>query len=85
MNKRGRYWIFAFNKEYPSGGMNDFLFSFNTIDEFEDKSIKLSLDYTHYQILDTHTHFHYEGDFGTITKWICKNIGGEDYNKDGIM
>ena len=77
MNKRGRYWIFAFNDE-SEGGMNDFLLSFNNIDEFEDKCLSVNVaDFTTYQVLDTNTNFHHEGDFGTITKWICKWIGDE--------
>ena len=75
MNKNGRYWIFAYTS--PEGGMKDFRFSFNDVEQFEIKSMEVITDYKIYQILDTETNFHVEGDFGTITKWICKNIADE--------
>ena len=81
MNKRGRYWLFAYEKDNPKGGMNDFIFSFNTIEDFEEKSTNLITKYTYYQILDTQTNFDIDGDFGRIAKWICKNIGGDCYDE----
>jgi hypothetical protein len=79
MNKNGRYWMFAFDN--PEGGMSDFRFSFNNIEEFEEKSLNMINKYTHYQVLDNRTNFHVDGDFGTITKWVCKNIGDEYYEE----
>lgn len=81
MNKRGRFWIFAFT-DNPKGGMDDFIFSFNTIEEFEEKVEKLIIMYRNYQLLDTTTHFHIDGDLGRIAKWVCKNIGGDCYEED---
>lgn len=71
--KSGRYWIFAFDEDYPIGGMNDFKFSFNNLEEFEDNILK-NTNYTTYQVLNTETNYHYEGDLGTVTRWVCKNI-----------
>lgn len=78
--KNGRYWVFAFNFCSPSGGMGDFRFSFNNIDEFEDFIIKI-INYDSYQVLDTNTNFCFDGDLGTVTKWVCKNIGDEKYEE----
>ena len=78
---RGRYWIFAFNNDKPLGGLGDLKFSFNTVEEFEDNILKITNgEYNRYQILDTNTNFDFEGDLGTVTKWVCKNIGDEGYN-----
>jgi len=71
--KSGRYWIFAFDEDCPIGGMNDFKFSFNNLEEFEDNILK-NTNYTTYQVLNTETNYHYEGDLGTVTRWVCKNI-----------
>lgn len=80
MSKKGRYWMFAFDECYPIGGIKDFRFSFNNIEDFEDLIIKF-MNFDSYQVLDTNTHFHFEGDLGTVTKWICKNIGDEVYEE----
>lgn len=78
MKKNGRYWLFAFNYNDVKGGINDFIFSFNNIDEFENLIVNKDI-YNYYHVLDTNSNFHFSGDLGTITKWICKNIGGEIY------
>lgn len=65
--------------------MNDFRFSFNNVEEFEERSVDMTKIYANYQLLDTKTHFHLEGDFGTITKWVCKNIGDEGYDDTSIF
>lgn len=31
-----RYWLFAFMHYYPSGGMDDLEFTFDTLEEFEE-------------------------------------------------
>jgi hypothetical protein len=80
LSLRGRYWIFAFNN-IPRGGLNDFKFSFNNIEEFEDRCLDIHDSYREYQILDTKTNFHIDGDLGTITRWVCKNIGDEHYGE----
>lgn len=80
---RGRYWIFAFHKDRPIGGLDDFKFSFNKVEEFEDKVLELTDEgYASYQLLDSSNRFIFEGDLGTITKWVCKNIGDERYEED---
>jgi hypothetical protein len=79
MNKRGRYWVFAFNE--PEGGLNDLRFTFNTLQEFEEKCVNMINKYTHYQLYDTQTRQDIEGDFGRITKWICKCLGDEEYEE----
>ncbi|MFQ3543441.1 hypothetical protein Q7A53_05095 [Halobacillus rhizosphaerae] len=78
-SKKGRYWLFAFNEE-PNGGLNDYLFSFNTIEEYEEEILEHKF-YDQYQLLDTRTHFHFSHDIGELTKWICKNIGDEGYEE----
>lgn len=80
--KRGRYWVFAFNQDNAKGGLIDLKFSFNTVEQFEEAILSLEESYDVYQILDTQTRFDFQGDIGTITKWICKNIGGERYEED---
>ena len=79
IRKKGRYWVFGFDGYYPSGGMNDYRFSFNTIEEFEMEIAEIGTKYQHYQILDTESHYHFQADFGTVVKWVCKNVGGECY------
>ena len=37
-----RYWLFGFDTYYPAGGMQDFEFSFDTLEDFEElREIKL--------------------------------------------
>lgn len=80
--KSGRYWVFAFNRNSPSGGLKDLQFSFNTIEEFEDSILAITdRGYTEYQVLNTDNNFDFSGDLGTVTKWVCKNIGGEGYDE----
>lgn len=80
IKKKGRYWIFAFDGYYPSGGMNDYKFSFNTVEEFEEETVSCyTTSYQNFQVLDTETHYHFQGDIGTVIKWVCKNVGGECY------
>ena len=79
--KRGRYWLFAFDGYYPSGGMNDFKFSFNDVEEFEDKLSNIS-KYDNYQVLDIVTHYHFSSHFSDMVKWVCKNVGNEGYEED---
>lgn len=79
---RGRYWVFAFKEDNPKGGLLDLKFSFNTVEQFEDGVLDLTKDgYTHFQILDIDRNFDYSGDLGTVTKWVCKNIGDEKYDE----
>lgn len=79
---RGRYWIFAFKKESPNGGLGDLAFAFNTAEEFEEGVLSVKdKAHKHYQILDTAMNFQFEGDLGVITKWVTKNIGGEGYEE----
>lgn len=75
--------MFAFHKDSPNGGLDDLKFSFNTVEEFEDNILKLTDEgYTRYQVLDMNNRFDFEGDLGTVTKWICKNIGDDRYEED---
>lgn len=78
--KKGQYWIFAFQGFYPKGGMSDYKFSFNTIEDFEEEILLLPW-FDSYQIYNTNTHYLFQGDLGTVTKWICKNIGEEIYKE----
>ena len=81
--RRGRYWVFAFNPDNPNGGLDDFRFSFNTVEEFEDNILEYTDEgYTRYQIIDTNNRFIFEGDLGTVTRWIIRNIGEERYEED---
>lgn len=82
-SKRKRYWMFAFDKERPLGGMNDLRFTFNTVEEFEDNMLLITdRSFTTYQLLDTFKNFDFVGDLGTVTKWVCRNVGGERYEED---
>lgn len=81
--KAGRYWIFAFEGFYPKGGMNDYKFSFNTVEEFSDEILE-HRENDGFQLLDTETNYDFQSDFGEMTKWVCKNIGGENYEEDII-
>lgn len=47
-----RYMLFGFDTYYPCGGMTDFLFSFDTNEEFE-KGINKEYRCDHYHIFDT--------------------------------
>lgn len=78
--KKGQYWIFAFDGYYPCGGMQDYQFSFNTIEEFEEEILSLPL-FEFYQVLNIDNHYDFQGDLGTVTTWICKNIGEEKYEQ----
>lgn len=78
--KKGRYWVFGFDGYYPKGGMNDYIFSFNDIEEFEEEILKQKWDM--YQLLDTETHYNFQThQLDDLTKWVCKNIGDEKYEK----
>lgn len=51
-----RYMLFGFDRYYPSGGMDDFIDSFDTLPEIVEKIKKDSVDYCtkkdDYQIYD---------------------------------
>ena len=80
-SKRGRFWIFALRDYDYRGGLNDFVFSFNKIEEFEDEIIKYTSGCSRFQLLDIETHYNFQSDIGTMTKWVCKNVGGETYEE----
>lgn len=68
-----RYMVFAFDSYYPSGGMNDFRFSFDTEEEFKED---FNDSYDYYQIFDTveitnisNYMMSYE-----IKEWVAENI-----------
>jgi hypothetical protein len=44
MYSKFRYLFFGFNNYYPEGGFKDFLFGFNTIEDFSINLNKLSLE-----------------------------------------
>jgi hypothetical protein len=78
-SKKGRWWVFAIEPYAPRGGMEDFKFSFNTVEDFEREINGMIGKYASFQVLDIETHYHFQGDFGTVVKWVCKNVGDEDY------
>ena len=79
-SKKGRYWVFGFDRENPKGGIDDFIFSFNSINEFEEDMIEYT-SHNAFQVFDTRNNFSFQGDFGTVTTWICNNIGDERYEE----
>lgn len=81
--KKRRYWVFAFDKDSPRGGLDDLKFSFDTVEEFEEEILDYTNEgYTRYQILDTSNSFIFEGDLGTVTRWVIRNVGEERYEDD---
>ena len=48
-----QYILFAFWNYYPSGGMDDMIDSFDTLQEAEDRIKELRDHYEEYQIFDT--------------------------------
>ena len=51
-----RYWLFTWDKYYPSGGMNDCRSSFHTVEEAKTYLLDLSdTTYDYYQIVDSQT------------------------------
>ena len=48
-----QYILFAFWNYYPSGGMDDMIDSFDTLQEAEDRIKELKDHYEDYQIFDT--------------------------------
>jgi hypothetical protein len=57
-----RYLLFAYDRYYPSGGMNDFVGDFDTLDELKIAAKNKDVKYYDYiKYLDTET-----GEQGTI-------------------
>lgn len=57
-----RFWLFAYEGYYPTGGLNDLKLCFDTLEEVEQEINKISRGslydlqlFDNYQILDTHT------------------------------
>ncbi|MNV22431.1 hypothetical protein D3C71_1134020 [compost metagenome] len=83
MNKKqlsqSQYWLFAFPGNYPSGGLNDYVFGFNDIKEFNDK-------FEHYINKVTGT---FGGDpnlFQVLDRACCEVISTTKYNiKDTVF
>jgi len=51
MNTQKRFWLFAGDNYYPSGGMKDFKGSFDTAEEATTASISLHIDW--WEVYDT--------------------------------
>ena len=51
--KKKRYILFGYYSQYPSGGMEDSIQSFDEIDEIRECDDRFNYDY--YEIFDTHT------------------------------
>lgn len=54
-NTMKRYWLFAWSKFYPDGGMNDYISSFYTVEEAKNHFVGVADKYDHYQIVDSQT------------------------------
>jgi hypothetical protein len=51
-----RYWLFFWDTYYPSGGMNDFLGSFDSVEEAKNHLTReKDMVLAHYEILDRDT------------------------------
>jgi hypothetical protein len=68
-----RYMVFAFDSYYPSGGMQDFQFSFDTKEEFEE-NFNDSYDYYHiFDIVEIETFGRYMKSY-EIKEWVAENV-----------
>jgi hypothetical protein len=51
-----RYWLFYYDAYYPLGGMDDFIESFDSLEEAIDysKNLEISPSDSYYQVFDSH-------------------------------
>lgn len=79
-----RYLLFGFNTNYPNGGMDDFIDSFDTLNEVAEEIKKeyIKKDKTfqkdHYQIYDTETKVTFKSEWIENPLDLIKKIAGED-------
>lgn len=65
-----RFMLFALNKSFPSGGFEDFLFAFSTLEEFKVKMNEWIQKFDFYHIVDTNDLKQYElYDEGDVNSW----------------
>ncbi|XOS93128.1 hypothetical protein ACLMAB_05675 [Brevibacillus laterosporus] len=76
-----QYLLFGFSDSYPRGGMNDFLFSFDTIEEFYGLFTEKEIKEEYYQILNTST-MEYEDFYYDDCEWIDEDDLDEDDEDD---
>jgi hypothetical protein len=50
-----RFWCFAFDTYYPSGGVNDYVYGSNSYEDCLEWYKENSRNYEHFDILDTQT------------------------------
>ena len=71
-----RYLMFGFDTYYPGGGMNDFLFDFDNVDEMKEKIKEYNDKHwkcENYNALDTKTGNKF-GDYGTTARKVRNMI-----------
>lgn len=80
--KTGQYWILAFDDYYSNGGIDDYQFSFDTLEEFEEEILTVSVTFNNFQLLNRYDNYHFTSTLDDLTKWVCKNVGDEKYDKN---
>jgi hypothetical protein len=68
-----RYMLFGFDTYYPSGGMNDFRFSFDTKEEFQDTFYDNDDNYHIFDTRDTVVTNRYMKAY-EIRAWVENNV-----------
>ena len=69
-----RYMLFGFDTYYPAGGMNDFLYDFDTIEEFKKYFITGRCDsYNVFDTVDRETHG-YAMKTEKLKLWVMENV-----------
>jgi len=71
------YLVFAYDNYYPSGGFNDFKFTFKTLDEFEEK-INIILNNT---VFD----YWYVVDLAILNNVLIGDLTSFDYKERKLM
>lgn len=64
-----RYFLFGFDNLYPSGGMNDFIKDFDSIEEAIIFVQEQELKSDNYEIFDTEENLRYDYDVEENTLW----------------
>ena len=72
-----RYLMFGFDTYYPGGGMNDFIFDFDTVDEMKKEIKKINKnkhwEFQNYNAIDTETGKIFGG-YGTTARRVGNMI-----------
>ncbi|WP_283747858.1 hypothetical protein [Bacillus thuringiensis] len=80
-----RFMLFAFNKSFPSGGFDDFLFAFSTVAEFEVKMNEWIQKFDFYHIVDTKDLKQHEiYDEGDVNGWYGDSSASTELLKEKL-